>query len=229
MRVFHLNIHINVSINFQRQLRFPSCAFPPLIGPAFIPHRAFSLLEHFKSFCFAHNLLAHNLCDSCLFFPFLLLHIFTSFRPPHLPRKRRGGEKRCTSHPTDPRHKLTMNIAQGMSQPLAGSAQVDLSKLPHTTATPPLGGNQSPEVRNGVAVVIPQQPQHQRQPDQGLHRSPVRQQGAEGQGHNPADTEQYGKIAKLMREADANIVRQIVRDQWEKCLTGSDYHSAFIV
>jgi hypothetical protein len=122
-----------------------------------------------------------------------------------------------------------MNIAQDMAQAVAGSAQVDLSKLPHTMATSPLGGNQSPEIRNGVAVMAPHQPQQQRQQERGRRQSPVGQQGAEEQDFSPANTEQHGKIAKLMKEADPNTVRQLVRDHWEKCLTGSDYHSAFVV
>lgn len=39
----------------------------------------------------------------------------------------------------------------------------------------------------------------------------------------------YAELLELVQRTDASVVRQVVRENWNKCLVGSDYHSAFIV
>lgn len=46
---------------------------------------------------------------------------------------------------------------------------------------------------------------------------------------DPGNSSAYAALWELMRKADPSVVRQVVRENWQKCLTGSDYHSAFIV
>ncbi|KAL7945967.1 hypothetical protein V8C42DRAFT_322097 [Trichoderma barbatum] len=38
----------------------------------------------------------------------------------------------------------------------------------------------------------------------------------------------YRVLMDLMQNTDASVVRQVVRENWHKCLVGSDYHSGFI-
>lgn len=42
-------------------------------------------------------------------------------------------------------------------------------------------------------------------------------------------TQAYNVLLESIEEAPAATVRQVVRDHWEKCLLGSEYHVAFLV
>jgi hypothetical protein len=44
-----------------------------------------------------------------------------------------------------------------------------------------------------------------------------------------AGTQQYRDIANVIKSADPSILRQALRDNWERCFVGSDYHIAFVV
>ena len=58
-----------------------------------------------------------------------------------------------------------------------------------------------------------------------------------GAGFKPTDsptaslegTVGYSQLKNIIDKADPSTVRQIVRDNWEKCLTGSEFHMAFLV
>jgi hypothetical protein len=38
----------------------------------------------------------------------------------------------------------------------------------------------------------------------------------------------YRKLSGVLRHMPDDVVRRVVRDNWDKCLTGSDYHSTFM-
>ena len=40
---------------------------------------------------------------------------------------------------------------------------------------------------------------------------------------------EYAALANLVGNTSPEIVRQVVRDQWEKCVLGSEYHISFLV
>lgn len=42
-------------------------------------------------------------------------------------------------------------------------------------------------------------------------------------------TTQYAELSKLLQTTDPHVVRQAIRDNHERCLVGSDYHSSFLV
>lgn len=44
-----------------------------------------------------------------------------------------------------------------------------------------------------------------------------------------AGTQQYTAIANLIKSAEPSVLRQAIRDHWEQCFLGSDYHLAFVV
>ncbi|KAL7912039.1 hypothetical protein GGI35DRAFT_444225 [Trichoderma velutinum] len=41
-------------------------------------------------------------------------------------------------------------------------------------------------------------------------------------------TKAYERLMDLVQNTDASVVRQVVRENWHKCLVGSDYHCGFI-
>jgi hypothetical protein len=42
-------------------------------------------------------------------------------------------------------------------------------------------------------------------------------------------TKEYSDLSTAIGQASPEILRQVLRDNWEKCLMGSDYHLSFIV
>lgn len=42
-------------------------------------------------------------------------------------------------------------------------------------------------------------------------------------------TNSYVDLAKLIKTAPLEVVRQVIRDHWQRCLIGSDFHVGFIV
>ncbi|KAM0522317.1 hypothetical protein ACHAPE_001906 [Trichoderma viride] len=59
----------------------------------------------------------------------------------------------------------------------------------------------------------------------GPHGSSALPKANQDQGRSSA----YAALWELVRKTDASVVRQVVRENWQKCLTGSDYHSTFII
>ncbi|KAK4070425.1 hypothetical protein Trihar35433_4892 [Trichoderma harzianum] len=41
-------------------------------------------------------------------------------------------------------------------------------------------------------------------------------------------TREYERLMDMVQNTDASVVRQVVRENWHKCLVGSDYHCGFI-
>lgn len=39
----------------------------------------------------------------------------------------------------------------------------------------------------------------------------------------------YPEIATAIKKVDPSVLRQAIRDHWERCVLGSDYHMAFLV
>lgn len=59
--------------------------------------------------------------------------------------------------------------------------------------------------------------------------APVAQGGEAKAGGNDDKARAYRALLDLVQKTDASVVRQVVREHWGKCLTGSDYHSSFVV
>lgn len=55
--------------------------------------------------------------------------------------------------------------------------------------------------------------------------SPVKDYAKE----NPQWTDDINRLTSAVRECLPEAVRRVVRDNWEKCLLGSEFHQAFIV
>jgi hypothetical protein len=83
-------------------------------------------------------------------------------------------------------------------------------------STAPMAGH-----NHGVAIPYQRGQEHQN----GPHGSSAPPKANQDQGKSSA----YAALWELMRKTDASVVRQVVRENWQKCLTGSDYHSTFIV
>ena len=64
----------------------------------------------------------------------------------------------------------------------------------------------------------------QRNPESG-YPSPSRDHPAE----NPKFVDDLGRLNIAFRQSLPEAVRRAVRDNWEKCLMGSEFHQAFIV
>lgn len=46
---------------------------------------------------------------------------------------------------------------------------------------------------------------------------------------NQAGTPQYEEVANMIKSTSPQVLRQVMRDHWERCFLGSDYHVAFVV
>lgn len=78
-----------------------------------------------------------------------------------------------------------------------------------------------PGHNHGVAMPYQRGQQHQNGPH-GSSAPPTANQDQE-------KSSSYAALWELVRKTDPSVVRQVVRENWQKCLTGSDYHSSFIV
>ncbi|KAL7815298.1 hypothetical protein V8C44DRAFT_324096 [Trichoderma aethiopicum] len=58
--------------------------------------------------------------------------------------------------------------------------------------------------------------------------APVAQGGEAKAGGNDEKARAYRALLDLVQKTDASVVRQVVREHWGKCLTGSEYHSSFV-
>ncbi|KAH0491311.1 hypothetical protein TgHK011_002748 [Trichoderma gracile] len=58
--------------------------------------------------------------------------------------------------------------------------------------------------------------------------APIAQGGEARAGGNDDKARAYRALLDLVQKTDASVVRQVVREHWGKCLTGSDYHSSFV-
>ncbi|KAL7925112.1 hypothetical protein ACQKWADRAFT_285075 [Trichoderma austrokoningii] len=78
-----------------------------------------------------------------------------------------------------------------------------------------------PPINYGIAMPYQRGQENQNGPP---HRSSVPPKPNQAQGKSSA----YTALLELVRTTDPSVVRQVVRENWQKCLTGSDYHSAFV-
>lgn len=102
------------------------------------------------------------------------------------------------------------------------------SPSPATPFLPP-GHQQSPPMQtNRLSQTISPRPQTQTlstpSQAQGLMSPPLNQSP-----HSVEASNHYHDLTALVEKTPADVVRQVVRDKWEKSLAGSQYHIAFLV
>ncbi|KAG4284953.1 hypothetical protein FPRO04_05335 [Fusarium proliferatum] len=102
------------------------------------------------------------------------------------------------------------------------------SPAPATPFLPP-GHQQSPPMQtNRLSQTISQRPQTQTlstpSQAQGLMSPPLNQPP-----HSVEASNHYHELTALVEKTPADVVRQVVRDKWEKSLAGSQYHIAFLL
>ncbi|QGI75973.1 unnamed protein product [Fusarium fujikuroi] len=102
------------------------------------------------------------------------------------------------------------------------------SPAPTTPFLPP-GHQQSPPMQtNRLSQTISQRPQTQTlstpSQAQGLMSPPLNQPP-----HSVEASNHYHELTALVEKTPADVVRQVVRDKWEKSLAGSQYHIAFLL
>ncbi|KAG5750488.1 hypothetical protein H9Q70_006880 [Fusarium xylarioides] len=100
-----------------------------------------------------------------------------------------------------------------------------------TSPTPflPPGHQRSPPMQtNRLSQAILQRPQTQTlnasSQAQGLMSPPLNQPP-----HSVESSNHYHELTALVEKTPADVVRQVVRDKWEKSLAGSQYHIAFLL
>ncbi|KAF4493310.1 hypothetical protein FAGAP_10567 [Fusarium agapanthi] len=102
------------------------------------------------------------------------------------------------------------------------------SPAPITPFLPP-GHQQSPPMQaNRLSQTIPQRSLTQTlnapSQAQGLMSPPLNQPP-----HSVESSNHYHELTALVEKTPADVVRQVVRDKWEKSLAGSQYHIAFLL
>ncbi|KAF5603504.1 uncharacterized protein FSUBG_7270 [Fusarium subglutinans] len=102
------------------------------------------------------------------------------------------------------------------------------SPAPKTPFLPP-GHQQSPPMQaNRLSQTIPQRSLTQTlnppSQAQGLMSPPLNQPP-----HSVESSNHYHELTALVEKTPAEVVRQVVRDKWEKSLAGSQYHIAFLL
>ncbi|KAH6608662.1 hypothetical protein Trco_002008 [Trichoderma cornu-damae] len=119
---------------------------------------------------------------------------------------------------------LAANVTErsgSVPHPHHSQQQPDVSPRPSEVATGQIGRS------DGVATA----PKAADQSGQGSQNgtsfsssAPPPQAAVQGPGKSKA----YTALMELVRKTDPSVVRQVVRENWNKCLVGSDYHAAFI-
>lgn len=64
------------------------------------------------------------------------------------------------------------------------------------------------------------------------HQSPANSTGSFASPPERKDlqnADQYTQLANMIKTSDPAIVRQVLRDHWQQCFVGSEYHTAFAV
>lgn len=97
---------------------------------------------------------------------------------------------------------------------------------PMSSTTPPVPAPQ-PSPRTGLHVSPPAATPRQETPQGRAMKYASPDQGAPRRDLQASD--QYTAIANAISQASPGIVRQVLRDNWERCLLGSEYHVAFVV
>jgi hypothetical protein len=83
----------------------------------------------------------------------------------------------------------------------------------------PLGAQQQPTL----------QPEAPRAGDAARYTSPTQTESHVAASGGVETSEQYVTMAKCIKEARPAVVRQVLRDNWDRCFLGSEYHMAFLV
>lgn len=83
----------------------------------------------------------------------------------------------------------------------------------------PLGAQQQPTP----------QPQAPRASDAARYTSPKQTESHVAAGGGVEASDEYLTMVKYVREARPAVVRQVLRDNWDWCFMGSEYHMAFLV
>lgn len=103
------------------------------------------------------------------------------------------------------------------SQPQYGvSPKPSTASVVPAPSTAPMAGH-----NHGVAMPYQRGQEHQN----GPHGSSTPPNAIQDQGNASS----YAALWELVRKTDPSVVRQVVRENWQKCLTGSDYHSTFVL
>lgn len=103
---------------------------------------------------------------------------------------------------------------RALSQPASSHASPTLSSVPAPPGShqpSPVAGatHRSPPMASGRLVT----------PDQGDAHATMDLQG----------TDDYSQLSRRIKETNPQVVRQVLRDNWQSCFLGSDFHNAFIV
>ncbi|KAF5616697.1 hypothetical protein F52700_12992 [Fusarium sp. NRRL 52700] len=102
------------------------------------------------------------------------------------------------------------------------------SPTPATPCLPPGHQQPPPTQTNRLSQTIPQLSQTQTlnapSQAQGLMSPPLNQPP-----HSVESSNHYHELTALVEKTPAEVVRQVVRDKWEKSLAGSQYHIAFLL
>jgi hypothetical protein len=106
---------------------------------------------------------------------------------------------------------VTERSGSHYSQPQYGA-----SPKPLVTSVAPMAGH-----NHGAAMPYQRGQENQN----GPHGSSAPPNANQDHG----DSSAYKALWELVRKTDPSVVRQVVRENWQKCLTGSDYHSTFVV
>lgn len=119
----------------------------------------------------------------------------------------------------------SVSASTSASNVLVDGATERSGSVPHSHYSQPrYGVSPQPSVAgHSHAVAMPYRRGHEDQ--NGPHGSSAPPKANQDQEKSSS----YTALWELMRKADPSVVRQVVRENWQKCLTGSDYHSAFVV
>ncbi|KAL7789377.1 hypothetical protein V8C37DRAFT_386356 [Trichoderma ceciliae] len=126
------------------------------------------------------------------------------------------------------------SVSSSASNELAANAVERSDSFPYShhsderhRVSPPLPESLMGEIVQSHDAAIPPKAAYQQGHggQNGTPRSSAPPNAIQGQDKSKA----YATLLELVRATDAAVVRQVCRENWHKCLVGSDYHSAFMV
>lgn len=121
----------------------------------------------------------------------------------------------------------SVSVSTSASNGLVDNVTERSGSVPHSHySQPQYGVSPQPSVASvpghNHGVAIPYQRRHENQ--NGPQESSMPPKANQNQ-----EPSSYTALWELMQKTDPSVVRQVVRENWQKCLTGSDYHSTFVV
>lgn len=81
----------------------------------------------------------------------------------------------------------------------------------------------------GVQQQPTPQPEAPRASDAARYTSPKETGSHVAAGGGVEASEHYATMAKCIKETRPAVVRQVLRNNWDRCFLGSEYHIAFLV